>query len=142
MSGADACRSPAPPRPPMAGGALALLALLHAPCALAYDAADRYAVWGAGRQSCHSYLQARASGGDTPYRTFLEGYLTAYNSFTPDTYRVSGEHGLGGVLERVDEECEAHPIASFELALRRVVHALAPERARRAPGRRRGGWSW
>lgn len=126
----------------LASAAPALALATLASSAVAYDDEGHYAVWGPGRQSCHTYLDARDRGEDAPYRTFLEGYLSAYNSFTPDTYRVSGELGMDALLERLDAECEAHPIASFELALRRLVQSLAPHRTRSAPSRRRGGWSW
>jgi hypothetical protein len=122
--------------------ALAILLLLAGgPAARAADAEDNYVVWGPGRMSCNSYLKDRESGaGESRYRDFLMGYLSAHNALSAETFSVSGDMPLGAILHRVDEYCEAHRIEGLERAIRRVLADLHPSRWRSAP-RPGGGWT-
>jgi hypothetical protein len=83
-------------------------------------AADRngnYAVWGPGQKSCYSYSQAREAGNDDAYKYFVMGYLTAYNTLTDETYRVSGEMDLAEILSWLDDYCGPKAVHGFEQAV-------------------------
>jgi hypothetical protein len=102
-------------------------------CCEAMDTNGHYAVWGAGRKSCHEYNQARAAGDYTQFKIYIMGYLTAYNTNTPETYRITGSTDLNGILDRVDTYCQKSPVRGFEAALRNLTEELYAERLKNAP---------
>jgi len=85
------------------------------------DAQGNHAVWGIGQTSCHGYNRARAASGFGEHKAYLMGYLTAYNTFTPNTYNVAGSKDLNGILAWLDEYCKKNAIDSFERALSQMV---------------------
>jgi len=81
------------------------------------DPNGNYAIWGAGNKSCHSYAIARKSDDFSTYKHYIMGFLTAYNVFTPNTYRLSGNMNLNEILVWFDDYCELKAVHAFELAL-------------------------
>lgn len=124
------------------GGALSLVlaALLAAPNAavIAADADGNYMVWGMGRASCHGFIREHA--GDGRYKTYLMGYLTAYNTLVPETYSVSGDHDIAELLDLIENHCHDHGMDSFERAIQQVLGRLHAERLTSAP-RPGAGWT-
>ena len=108
--------------------------------AQAADKDGNYVVWGAGRASCNTYLHQRedevAMG---KFKGFLMGYLTAYNAFTPDTFRISGQRDLDALLEWLDQYCDEHRVEGFERAVQQLINALEPDKVQSAP---RPGGAW
>ncbi len=112
------------------------LALLIAPPASAADKEGNYAVWGPGGQSCNRYNEARAAGDDAEFRLYAMGYFTAYHTFVDDTYQLGPGKSFTDIMAMVIDYCERTPVDSFQRALKLTAEELAPERRRRAPGRR------
>lgn len=102
---------------------IACAALLASASCYAADASGNFAVWGLGHASCHDYNQARAANKDHDYKTYLMGYLTAFNTLTPNTARVTGNSNLNDILKWLDAYCHKSQVDSFESAL----HHLAVE---------------
>ena len=101
-----------------------LIIILLACASLQAQARDKngnFAIWGPGDKSCFSYNSARKADSYAPYRYYIMGYLTAYNSLTPDTYRISGVDGFPEVLQWLDDYCAKQPVHSFEQALNDYV---------------------
>ena len=83
----------------------------------AADSKGQYAVWGPGQKSCHAYSEAREAGDYDDYKYFVMGYLTAYNTLTDKTYRISGDKNFDQILEWLDNYCEPKAVHSFEQAV-------------------------
>jgi hypothetical protein len=115
-----------------------LLALsLLAPClAWAADKEGNYAVWGPGGQSCHRYNEALAAGQEAEFRLYAMGYFTAYHTFVEDTYQLGPGKTFAEIMAMVTDYCGRTPVDSFQRALKLTAEELAPERRRKAPGRR------
>ncbi len=105
----------------------------------AADAEGNYVVWGQGRASCHSFRKALGSDGESGFRAWLMGYLTAYNAVTPDTFRVSGQRDMDALLDWLDDYCATHQLDSLDRATRFMVEALYPDR-QRGHGSNRPAW--
>jgi hypothetical protein len=87
------------------------------------DKKGNFAVWGPGVKSCFSYTSARKAEKYDAYKYFIMGYLTAYNTLTPDTYRISGNDRFIDVMKWLDDYCQKQPVHGFEQAVNDyVVH--------------------
>jgi len=104
------------------------LLMIFAHTAIAADKSGNFAIWGAGQKSCYNYSNARKSEDDSYYRYYLMGYLTAYNTQTPETYRISGNKNLSDILTWLDNYCESKQVVGFD-------HALGDFTAEHYPGR-------
>ena len=89
--------------------------------ALSADANGNHAIWGVGNKSCFSYSNARKADDVSFYKHYIMGYLTAYNTFIPDTYRISGNMNLNEILVWFDDYCELKAVNAFEQALAEFV---------------------
>lgn len=101
--------------------------------AAAADKEGNYAVWGVGAKSCNMYVQAVAAGDAGDFKAYAMGYLTAYNTFVPDTFNLSGKLDLTGIMAMVEDYCTRVKMDSFERALKLTAEELAPERQTRPP---------
>ena len=106
--------------------------LLFSNALFAADEKGSYAIWGAGTKSCFSYTKTRNGEDDSFYRNYLKGYLTAYNTQAPDTYRVSGDKDLTAVLAWFDDYCEQKPVHGFDQAVVEFIIEQHPKRHKRA----------
>ena len=113
-----------------------LAALLGAPPIPAVDDQGNYVVWGHGRASCHTFRGVRGSEAEKGFRTWLMGYLTAYNAVTPETFRLSGERDMDALLDWLTDYCNDNPMHSLDQASRAMVGALYPDRLRSRTGSR------
>jgi len=113
-----------------------LVLAAHLQHAAGMDESGRYAIWGAGLKSCHSYGKARAKQEDASYRDYLMGYLTAYNALTPETYRLSAGQNLEAILGWFDAYCGARPVHGFDQAVLEFISEHHPARRKRAAGGR------
>lgn len=100
--------------------AILLTSILTLP-ALAADADGNYAVWGPGEKSCYSYTKARKADDYEDYRYFIMGYLTAYNTLTENTFRISGDKNMSQILEWLDAYCEPKGVHGFEQAVANFI---------------------
>ena len=118
-----------------------IVACLASCVACAADSEGNYAIWGAGGRSCHQFTQAQADATTlAPFRDYLMGYLTAFNTLTPDTYDAVGGESLETTLAWLDDYCSAHKMDSFERAMGQLLLARHDQRSRIPPGTSRG-WS-
>lgn len=114
---------------------LALVLVTQSGAVHAADRDGNYAVWGIGAKSCNMYNQAAEAGETGEFRHYVMGYLTAYDTFVPDTYRLGAGLDLPGVIALVADYCGRVPMDSFERALRLTAEKLAPDRQKQAPRR-------
>ncbi len=118
--------------------ALLAVALAITPPVPAADAKGNYAVFGAGRISCNTYLNDRRQEALDRYKAYSLGYLTAWNALSAETYSVSGDRSLESILGLVADYCEGHRVEGFERALRFVVTGFNDSRVQAAPEPGRG----
>lgn len=94
------------------------------------DEQGQYFVKGIGSLTCEQYLMEMANGSPTHvmFRSWLNGYLTAYNTFVAQTYDIapgSNVEGLANVMETI---CRNSPDAMFAAASQGLTNALIPQR--------------
>ena len=114
-------------------------ACLWACIAPAADDQGNYAIWGAGARSCnHFALAAQNESELSSFRDYLMGYLTAFNTLTPDTYDATGGETLEKSLLWLRRYCSEHKMDSFERALGQLLLTQHEQRSRMSPGRSQG----
>jgi len=101
--------------------------------AQAADESGNITIWGASQKSCFSYINARKSNDDGLYQNYVMGYLTAYNTQTPDTYRLSGNKNLSAIMKWLDDYCDASKTHGFEQALVEFTAKHYPKRYKHPP---------
>lgn len=118
-----------------AGCMLAASVLLPGTSAAA-DANGDFAVRGIGLESCARYVEARSaqSGLTLAARSWLNGYLTAYNQLVLDTYDVTAGTPLEELEARMAGYCEANPGHTVAFATIAVASGLDPARVKTKPG--------
>lgn len=71
------------------------------------------------------------------FKVWSAGYLTSYNSFTPDTYDIAGGREADTTDEStllwLEDYCRQHPSTTYAEALKRLTIALYPTRIKVAP---------
>jgi len=98
-----------------------LLATLAPGSAQAVDAEGNYAVWGVGQASCHQYTKAYAAGRVDEFKSYLAGYLTAYNAMTQGVYQATGQRSTQENLAELDALCAGNPMDSYERAIQALI---------------------
>lgn len=97
------------------------LAALHAGPAVAADAEGNYAVWGVGQASCNQYANAYEQHAVQDYKSYLAGYLTAFNTVREGVYQATGSNTSTENLKLLYEHCRDHRMSSFELAVQALL---------------------
>lgn len=89
---------------------VSLLLSFYAQCAYSADEKGRYWIYGVGRQTCETYLEARKNGGfsEISYKNWISGYLTSSNRSSDDTYNLLKDGDFNSVLVWVDHYCKKH----------------------------------
>ena len=125
---------------PVVACLLPCLVALAGNAAQAADAGGNYAIWPLGASSCHRYATTAADDAKRqPYRDFLTGYLTAYNTLADDTYNALGEMKLSAAMAWLDDYCDLHKLDGFERAIQQLVAARHDARQRGTGGQRSWG---
>jgi len=89
--------------------------------------------------TCGSYVSARddARRGnhfrENKYGNWLAGYITAFNSLTPDTNDIKGTADMSSLLLWLENYCKQHPLIDFVGATEILMAELYPKRTRQAP---------
>lgn len=96
-------------------------------------AADRegvFAVEGVGQTACREYVQARQAKSSKYYNYggWIEGYLSAYNQVSEDTYDITPFEGIDLIAALVNGFCQANPDAPFFQAIASMVRELRVHR--------------
>ena len=88
------------------------LALLCLPlAATAADDKGQYAIRGASLITCGVFSQEHAARGDLSkiVASWVDGYVTAINQTTPDTYELLSFESTELIMQVVDRHCRLHP---------------------------------
>lgn len=98
----------------------------------ASDKSGKYEVLGQGMQSCGAYVQSRKGDHlkEVSFMVWVAGFLTAYNMYTPDTYDVTANVDLDGLMGWLENYCGANPLKNFSSAVDSLVSELRPKRRR------------
>lgn len=96
-----------------------LLLSLSAQNAYSADKNGIYWIYGVGRQTCETYLEARQNGGfsEISYKNWMSGYLTASNRSSDDTYNLLGATDFQGALLWIDKYCKKYPDNTIYMAM-------------------------
>ena len=83
------------------------ISLFYSVAGMASDEKGRYWIYGVGRQTCETYLEARKTGGfsEISYKNWVSGYLTSSNRSTNDTYNLLGDTDFHGAMAWLDRYC-------------------------------------
>ncbi len=113
---------------------LAALAMLAVSVSVtAADSDSRYVIWGAGEASCNRYNEARAANDFQRFKDYTMGYLTAYNTYVPETYSITRDMDSDAIIAWLDDFCRTHQIEGFAGALHQFVEEMKETRAQHAP---------
>ncbi len=117
----------------MKAGLLALLtglALYYSSIVQASDKHGHYWIYGVGRQSCSTYLEARENGGfsEISYKNWISGYLTSGNRSSEDTYNLLGDTDFHGVMVWLDRYCKKNSKNTVYMAMANLTAVMYPRR--------------
>lgn len=117
------------PRTAWTAGKRTVLALALAAATSALHAADRDGAYFSQRpESCREFLRVHAAGErkteSVAVRSWISGYLTAYNRQTPETYDVTGITDFEQVLRMVERFCKTNSFADLATAMEEVTAEL------------------
>ncbi|MGI9304602.1 MAG: hypothetical protein ACR2RB_18140 [Gammaproteobacteria bacterium] len=111
---------------------------------LAADQDGVFSMVGHASKPCHAFTEAltQARANDNYYEVnryslWLDGYLTAYNLLTPDTYDIAGGQDRKALLDRLGAYCKSKPADNFWTAVTKLTEGL--HATRRTQGPKGGG---
>lgn len=110
-----------------AAGAAAVAALIGVLPAAPAQAANQYAILGAGGRPCGSWLEARsqASPESTILQSWVLGYVTSVNAnLLTASQDVADGKTPDGLFSWIDDYCAAHPLDSVARATAGLYEAL------------------
>ncbi len=108
---------------------IGILFLMFNLSAIARDFEGGYAVYGAGGDSCKSYLTSMKTGERQDY--FIDwtiGYLTAFNVIMPNTYNILGESDFAEAQGWLQRHCNRYKNQLYINALIKLTEVLFPVR--------------
>lgn len=104
--------------------------LLWPGTALAVDQGGQFSARGLGAATCETYLDDKA--GDTEryrhFRSWLNGYLSAYSQLTPGTFDIAPNLQIQGLADAVEEICMGKPEWPFWVAAFTLTKSLHAQR--------------
>lgn len=92
---------------------------------------QRFAVEGAGRLDCSTYIQARKDKGSGEFQRmigFVEGYLSAANRYESDTFDLTPWHNAMAFDMIIEAHCKSKPGDTLVSVVQRMVPGLRPLR--------------
>ena len=98
--------------------------------ALAADRNGEFSSRGLGIITCQRYLEEKAGNTENYpfFRSWLNGYLSAYNQFRPETFDISAGAPIEQLIAAVEQICEADPQRPFWAAASRLTRLLDDRR--------------
>lgn len=108
-----------------------ILTVIQSMTASAADAEKNYAIWGEGSTSCFSYTKARTAEDDSHFKSYVRGYLTAFNTLTADTYNITGAMSLPEIMTWLDNYCDGKGIESVDRALHMLIEDVGDQRQKK-----------
>lgn len=102
-----------------------ILSVASAPT-LAADKNGDFFARGLGSQPCEHYIaeKAKQSASYFLYRSWLNGYISAFNQYADDSYDVAPNATMAGVANAVESVCKQHPKKQFWTAAFGLTQAL------------------
>ena len=114
----------------VATAALSAALLLGSPTLQALGQNGRYAIKGAGSQSCESYTHARQA--DSPqvymYIGWFQGWLSNENRHAEQTFDLASWQHTATLMAALDQYCKNRPDSLFADAAQALVRAMHPSR--------------
>ena len=112
-----------------AGLALVIGVGVGAP-ALAADANGDFFLRGLGNATCQTYLTEKANDTAAYYlfRSWANGYISAYNEMTPETYDILPDVTIGNVANGVESICRDRPEQNIWSAVAALTKMFEPDR--------------
>lgn len=109
---------------------LATALALPAGIAGAADENGKFALKGAGFLPCQVYVQERERRSSVYYMVagWIEGFISAHNRYTPETYDVTSFESGELLLGVVQNHCESHPNDQLYQVLGSMISQLHPDR--------------
>jgi hypothetical protein len=98
-------------------------------------AGDKNSQYGMLTDTCGEYAKDRAKNRTLRYSSWIAGYVTAYNSVSPDTYNILGKSNVNSAMLWLDNWCKAHPSENIAGGMHALVQELHPMRQREASGK-------
>lgn len=111
-----------------------LLALTTATTVYGADNNDRFAPKGAGLISCSTFVEEHEKGSEAfiIFRGWIDGYITAVNQFTPDTFDITAWESTTFLAAVIDNHCRKHPDDSVLSVAMTLVDELYDDRVEQA----------
>jgi len=102
--------------------------------ASAADKLGRHAIKGVGTVGCDKYVIARQEQSNLYYAMigWLDGYVTALNQTSPDTYDVASFEATSLLAALADGNCRKNPDARFFQVVEGITIAIEEDRVRDA----------
>ena len=100
--------------------------------AFAADSTSRFALRGAGLANCEQFLKAMQERQENVLVVggWMEGYITAYNQLTADTFDIAPWQSTQALLGLVSRNCERNPQAGVFQIVDSMMKFLQPKRLR------------
>lgn len=111
---------------------LCLGLVMAATAAQAAGTGGKFSVKGAGLVECRQYTTAREQNSPLVYSMlgWLDGYVSAFNEFTPDTFDVAAWESTDLFSRILDKHCRENPSDRFFAVVRSLVAQISAKRIR------------
>ena len=110
--------------------ALLVLCLLVTQTVIAADKDGRFAVRSSGMMTCKDFVEAKTERSDklNLYMGWIDGYISAANQFTNDTFDVVRWGNTVFLATLIENHCNREPEQRFYLAVNQLVGVLLQQR--------------
>lgn len=100
--------------------------------AYAADKSGEFFVRGVGGQTCEIYVLEKSKNSATYYlfRSWLNGYISAYNEVADSTYAIAPTAGINGLASMLETYCRDQPEQVFSTATSATLSSFKPLRLR------------
>jgi hypothetical protein len=98
--------------------------ILSATLCWSYDS-EGFVSFGVGNRSCDRYvLDARHPDRGFVYETWLSGYLTAFNAYSPGVSDILMGKDFGSAVEWIKNYCQDHPTVVVHSAAVKLIQSM------------------
>lgn len=104
--------------------------LLQTTVVFAADNSDKFAMKGAAFLPCKIYVNEREKKSNVYYMVggWIEGYISAHNRYTDDTYDVMSFESLELLLTVMQNHCQSNPNDRLYSVLDSILAKIGPDR--------------
>jgi len=106
--------------------------IIQTSVAFAADDKSLFAMKGAGFLPCNIYVNERETKSDIYFMIggWLEGFISAHNKYTDDTYDVTSFESLELLLNVIENHCKSNPKDTLYSVINSIILQLNPDRLR------------